>query len=85
MMNSSQVNSRTTYLQFRTEWKNVYKALSSEIRETKKIARTSRNADEQASAQSRGHYLRLRAQTMMGELEAVKAKRPSRVPEQMVA
>jgi hypothetical protein len=85
MMSSNQVVSRETYLKFRQEWKNVYKSLSSEIRETRKIARTPGDSDAQAHAQSRLVYLRQKARNMMEELDVVKAKRPVRVPEQVAA
>jgi hypothetical protein len=87
MMSSSEVNSRETYLRFRKEWKNAYKALSSEIRETRKITRQPEDsAGTQARAQSRRHYLRLRARKMMEELEAVKQLRPIRMrPEKAAA
>ena len=85
MMSSNEVISRVTYVKYRAEWKNVYKAQSSEIRATKHVARTDSSQDERSRAQSRAVSLRLKACNMMGELEAVKAKRPLNVLERVAA
>lgn len=88
------VNSRETYLKFRQDWRNKYKALSVEIRDTKRIARAKAwtperpiERDDAASgrAQSRLPGLRARAREMMKDLESVKAARPIRKPEQIAA
>jgi hypothetical protein len=85
MMQPAEINSRLTYVKFRTEWRNVYKALSSEIRETRKLARTSHSIDEQSRAQHRLHWLKVKARSMMDNLEQAKAKRPIQIPEKVAA
>lgn len=78
MMSTKEVNSRETYLKFRKEWRNAYRALSSEIQAARKISRAPQtSSDDRSAAQSQKYWLRIKARKMMEQIAEVKLKRPN--------
>ena len=64
-------STRDEYLAYRAEWRAKYKVLSEEIRANKR-EQTANRGNDNSDLQSRLHYLRVRANKMMLELEAAK-------------
>ncbi len=58
-------NTREEYLAFRTTWREEYKALSEEIRQTKRTIKEESGTDAGSYAQSKRTALRKRANQLM--------------------
>lgn len=72
-LNTDTIISRETYLAFRLLWKTEYRALSEEIRQTKRTVNEQyRTTGYAGFAQAQLAGLRARARSMMADIEVAK-------------
>lgn len=75
MQLNSQFTTREEYIQFRSEWRAQYKALSQEIRQLRRETVEAQRAGDGSYEQSKLAMRRFKAASMMHMLEKAKERR----------